>query len=251
MLKSSSTLQDIWLNRISHQTLGVLWGWSENVRNHFNLSAQNEELAAENFALSQQLRAYRQADENRRELMAAYDTTSGGRFIYIPATVIKVSRNSSHNYIILNKGSEEGVKPHSGIVTHKGVVGIISAVDKHYSYGLTLMNTKISVSSRVGNTGVVAPLVWDGQTTDGAYLKDLSIHNMVSPMDTVYTSGFSSIFPAGLPVGITGATSAVDGATCRTDVTLFQDFSSLRYVTIVENPERAEIFFLEQKSQQQ
>jgi len=112
------------------------------------------------------------------------------------------------------------------------------------------MNAKISVSSRIGSTGYIAPLVWNGRTTDAAYLKDLSPHYVIPQQDTVYTSGFSSIFPAGIPIGVTGSTSVVDGATCRTEVTLFQDFLALHYVTIVENPQRSEIYDLEQKTRQ-
>lgn len=243
MLKSSATLQDIWINRTSHLVMGKLWSSGETVRNHFSLEKQNAALYEENFRLQEQLRAYKLAEEAEQETEAT--VTPSLRFTYIPATVTKISRNSSHNYIILNKGSEDGVKPYSGIITSKGVVGIISAVDKHYSYGLTLMNTNVSVSSRVGHSGTVGPLIWDGRHSNKALLKDLPLHYDMALGDTVRTSGFSSIFPPDIPIGVTGETTVADGSTNVTEVTLFEDFSTLRYVTIVENPERAEISALE------
>ena len=243
MLKSSATLQDIWINRTSHLVMGKLWSSGETVRNHFSLEKQNAALYEENFRLQEQLRAYKLAEEAEQEAEAT--VTPSLRFTYIPATVTKISRNSSHNYIILNKGSEDGVKPYSGIITSKGVVGIISAVDKHYSYGLTLMNTNVSVSSRVGHSGTVGPLIWDGRHSNKALLKDLPLHYDMALGDTVRTSGFSSIFPPDIPIGVTGETTVADGSTNVTEVTLFEDFSTLRYVTIVENPERAEISALE------
>ena len=239
LLKDSSTLQDIWINRASHRVLGALWSGGETVRNHFSLEKQNDALREENFRLSEELRTYRLAEEQARESGEIIQLPES-RFNYIPATVVKVSRNTSHNYIILNKGSEDGVKPHSGIITSNGVVGIISAVDKHYCYGLTMMNAKVSVSARVGESGIVAPLVWDGRHSNKAYLSDLPLHYTIAQEDTVVTSGFSSIFPPDIPVGVTGLTNMVDGSTNRTEVTLFQDFSALRYVTIVDNPERDE-----------
>lgn len=247
MLRSSSVLQDIWINRFSHRTLAVLWGWTTNVRAYFSLVDENERLASENFALNEQLRAYQETERILEENSAVNDR--GGRFHYIPATVVKSSSNTMHNYIILNKGAEDGVNPYSGIITQKGVVGIVCAVDRHYSYGLTLMNNNVSVSARIGANGNVVPLVWDGRKMDGAYVKDLPLHEKVMPMDTVFTSGYSEFFPEGIPIGLTGASTVVDGASCRTEVLLFQDFSALKYVTIVENPDRAEIFFLEQQSQ--
>lgn len=248
MLKSSSALQDVWLNRASHRMIGRLWSGGETVRNHFSLAKQNDALVAENFELRERIRDYELAHEAAVE--ATLSTSGDRRFVYIPATVVKMSRNSMHNYIILNKGSEDGVTTHSGIITGKGVVGIISAVDKHYSYGLTLMNTSVSVSSRVGHSGMVSPLVWDGENTNRGMLKDIPLHYTIEPGDTVVTSGFSNIFPADIPVGITGETEIVYGSTSRTAVTLFQDFGALRYVTIVKNPARDEVSELERREEQ-
>ena len=66
-----------------------------------------------------------------------------------------------------------------------------------------------------------------------------------SPGDTVYTSGYSSIFPADIPLGTTGDARIVNGATYEIDVTLFEDYSSLRYITIVRNLNEEEIKSLE------
>ncbi len=248
MLKSSSDLQDVWLNRASHKVIGRLWSGGETVRNHFSLAKQNDALMEENFELRERIRDFELAREASVE--ANLSASGDRRFVYIPATVVKMSRNSMHNYIILNKGSEDGVTTHSGIITGKGVVGIISAVDKHYSYGLTLMNTSVSVSSRIGRSGMVSPLVWDGVNTNRGMLKDIPLHYTIEPGDTVVTSGFSNIFPADIPVGITGETEIVYGSTSQTAVTLFQDFGALRYVTIVQNPARDEVSSLEKREEE-
>lgn len=249
LLSRSSTLQDIWFNRMSHRVMGALWGGTETIRNHFNLQKQNDQLREENFRLSEELRALKDAGEMLTE-EAELVKGSGSRFTYIPATVVKLSKNSSHNYIILNKGRADGVKPNSGIISSLGVVGVVSAVDEHFSYGLTLMNSKISVSARVGRTGIVAPLVWDGVHTDRAYLSDLPLHYEIPEKDTVRTSGFSSIFPPDIPIGVTGLSNMMNGSTNRTEVFLFQNFSALRYVTVVNNPVRDEITSLEKKDEE-
>ena len=248
MLKSSSALQDVWINRASHRVVGSLWSGGESIRNHFSLAKQNDALMQENFELKERIRDFELYQEATVE--ATLSASGDRRFVYIPATVVKMSRNSMHNYIILNKGSEDGVTTHSGIITNKGVVGIISAVDKHYSYGLTLMNTNVSVSSRVGRSGMVSPLIWDGKNSNRGVLKDIPLHYSIEPGDTVVTSGFSNIFPADIPVGITGETEIVYGSTSQTEVILFQEFGALRYVTIVKNPERDEISALEKREEE-
>lgn len=246
MLSKSAPLQNIWINRASHRVMGALWGSGETLRNHFSLEKQNAILSEENARLNNILRYYEGQEAMEHEANAGIIVKAKG-FTYTPATIVKVSRNSAHNYIIINKGSDDGIVPHSGIITPQGVVGIIDAVDRHYSYGLSLMNSNVSVSCRVGDSGIVGPLVWDGRKSNGAILKDIPLHFSVQPGDTLYTSGFSIIFPPDIPIGIAGQSKIADGSAQQVAVTMFQDFSALRYVTVVQNPDRAEIFSLESK----
>ena len=247
LLSRSTTLQNIWINRFSHRILAMNWRAGENVRGHFLLREQNEQLAAENFALREALRVYQEQDRLAEE--QAHIRRAKGRFNYIPAAIVKMSRNSLHNYIILDKGSDDGVHPHSGIISEMGVVGVVQAVGRRYSYGLTLMNSFLSVSARVGRDGLVAPLVWDGVSTHRGYLKGVPPHMEIPEGETVYTSGFSFVFPPDVPIAVTQGVSREDGATNSVAVELLQDFASLRYVTIVENPSRAEIAELETKEE--
>ena len=244
LLHSRSTSQNIWINRASHRTMAFLWGGGEALRNQFRMDEFNAELQAENARLQERLRAYELRDQAQEELdhVAAGDSSV---YHYIPATVVKMSRNRVHNYIIINKGSEDGVRPHSGIISSRGVVGIVEAVDKHYAYGLTLMNPEMSVGARLDGSEQVGPLSWDGTSTRRALLRNLSPHYATNPGDTVRTSGFSIFFPPDIPIGVTGDSRLVDGSTREVEVFLFQDFSTLRYVTVVDNLARAEITALE------
>lgn len=246
LLHATSTLQNIWITRTSHRTMAFLWGSGETIRSQFQLDRLNRDLQAENARLQERLRAYERSEAGQEELEHMAVRESDG-YRYTPATVVKMSRNRTRNYIILNKGSEDGIRPQSGIISDRGVVGVVEAVDKHYSYGLTLMNPEMSVGARLGRTDIVAPLSWDGHGTGRAVVRNLPPHYAVEPGDTVRTSGYSTIFPAGVPIGVTGGSRLVDGSTRQVEVTLFQDFATLRYVTVVENLERTEILSLEQK----
>lgn len=245
MLRRSGDLQNIWLNKVSHRFMTSVWGTSDNIRYYFSLKGQNELLAEENERLASQVRAYREKELSDKEQAATDSLGTSSDFQYLPATVVKISRNKQHNYIILNKGSEDGVKPQSGIVTTKGIIGIIDAVDKHYSYGLSFMNTGINISARIGASGAVGPLSWDGRSSDRAILKEIPLQYKFQPGDTVWTSGFSAIFPSDIPLGVTGESHVVNGAVNEIEVFLFQNFSALRYVTIVENIGGEEIENLE------
>jgi len=244
LLHATSTLQMVWLDRASHRTMAFLWGSGETLRSHFQLERLNQDLQAENAALQELLRAYEGLDIEQEELrrMAARVSQT---YRYTPATVVKMSRNQTHNYIIINKGSDDGIRPQSGIISDRGVVGVIQSVDRHYAYGLTLMNPSMSVGARIGGTAIVAPLSWDGRSTGRALLRNLPPHYDIAPGDTVRTSGFSSIFPPDVPIGVTGGSHLVDGSTREVEVLLFQDFATVRYVTVVENLARSEWMALE------
>ena len=168
------------------------------------------------------------------------------RFNYIPAEIASMGTNSRHNFIVLNKGAADGVTPYSAVITPQGVVGIINSVDRKYSYALSFLNERVSVSARLGKEGLVAPLQWDGTGTDHAILTNIPSQLDIVPGDTVRTSGISSVYPADIPLGVTTGSRLIDGAVHVVDVKLFQDFAKLRYVIIAENPDRKTIEELEQ-----
>lgn len=245
MLKRSGQLQGIWIDKVSHRVMAMLWGGSESIAHYFSLGRENERLSEENFRLAEELRAYRRMEAMEKNSAFTDSLASVSEFSFIPASIVKLSRNKQHNYFILNKGSEDGISAQSGVITGNGIVGIIDAVDKHYSYGLSFMNSGVSISARLGGEGAIGPLVWDGISSDGAILKEIPLQYKFAPGDTVWTSGFSSIFPADIPLGVAGESRIVNGAVNEIKVKLFQSFSALRFVTIAVNNGRDEILFLE------
>lgn len=245
MLNRSGELQSIWLAKVSHAFSAHVWGSCDKVRHYFSLNKENELLAEENYRLSEIVRQYQSHQDAVPALSLPDSLDVRSDFSFIPSTIIKLSRNKQHNYFILNKGYEDGVVPQSGVITSSGIVGIIDAVERHYSYGISLMNSTVSISARLGRGGAVGPLSWDGMTRNGAVLKEIPLQSRFAQGDTVWTSGFSSIFPADIPLGITGDSKVVNGAVNEITVSLFQDFTALKYVSIVVNEGREEILYLE------
>lgn len=244
MLNHNNSMQRLWTMRLSHGFMAKTWGFTQKVRGYFSLAGQNEELALENHRLREMIREYE--DAAKATDISLQSVTRDDGFIYTPAQIIKSGTNSQHNYLILDKGSEDGIVQNSGIISSKGVIGIVDAVSRHYSYAISFLNTEVNISSRLGGTGAVGPLAWDGKNTDGAILKEIPLQYRYSPGDTVYTSGYSVIFPPDIPLGTAGDASIINGATNEITVNLFQDYTALKFVTIVRNTRAAEIEALEQ-----
>ena len=244
MLKNNSELQGAWISRGAQNVMSALWGSSQNVSEYFSLKGRNDALAQENFELRMRLQQLEEMlPESSAEAVPANGTI--GNYRYIPAEISKISNGTQHNYMIVDKGAADGIEEGAGVITGKGAVGIIDAVSEHYSYARSFKNHEMSVSSRLGKDGFIGPMSWDGRSSSRAILKEIPHHAEVAPGDTVYTSGFSTIFPADIPIGTTGEAEIVNGSTYEIEVILFEDFGKLKYVTIVENIGRKEIEELE------
>ena len=216
------------------------------MRNSFVLPPKHDSLAAENARLFQRVRVLEDRLEAAELLTGGKEFHGAGeKYRFTPATIIKLSDNRQHNYLILDKGVSDGVGVGDGIITAKGVVGIVENVSEHYCYGISFRNYNMNVSARLGKEGPVGPLKWNGYRN--AILEEIPHHLVTELGDTVYTSGFSAIFPKDIPVGVTVDSRLKDGATYNLEVKLFENFSSLKYVTIVSLMDDGEIEKLEKE----
>lgn len=211
-----------------------LWGTSQKVSDYFSLAEANTALAEENFELQMRIRQLEEATKEYGipEGPAPRNTRT---FKFTNATIIKISSNTQHNYFIINKGEKDGITEGSGVITQNGAIGIIDAVSESYSYAISFQNYNMNINARIGRDGRHGPMSWNGRSSNGAILREIPHHLEITPGDTVYSSGFSSIFPPDIPLGTIVKASIVNGATYDIDINLFEDFGALRYVTIVEN----------------
>lgn len=249
MLNSNGTIQQTWFARIGQGFMGWVWGTTQTISDYFSLAEQNDALALENHRLY--LKLVEKDNEIQLDtlnaLLPAKDTMDG--FHYISSKIRKISNNSQHNYMILDKGSNDGVEVGYGVITVNGVIGIVDAVSENFSYARSFKNHQMSISSRLGREGMVGTMSWDGTSTNKAILKEIPHHIQDFEGDTIYTSGYSAIFPAGIPLGTAGGSKIVNGSTYEIDVTLFEDFNAIRYAIIVGNLGNEEISNLENSVQ--
>ena len=252
MLRHGDSLQDLFISRAAHGFLGYFWGVSENIADYASLRTENRHLAEEILRLTETItRLEEEAAAAAACDSADYTTAWRGKYEFIPAEVIKNSVNKQHNYLIIGKGSDDGVRPQTGIITSRGVIGIVDAVSRHYSYAISFLNSDSSISARIGKDGAAGPMVWDGKGSGNALLREIPLQVKFEEGDTVYTSGFSTIFPPDIPIGRITGSRIVNGATFEIKVSLFQDFSSVRHVCLVRNRDLDEIMSLEKGGAEQ
>lgn len=223
----------------------AVYGAANNLTSYFNLRDINEDLNRRNAELQEQVEALHQRLQYAEEQLCTdtMATDSGVRpFRFIVAHVINNSVNRSFNYITIDKGSRDSVKPELGVIDRNGVVGIVSNVGSNNSRVISLLNPNFRLSCKLKRTDYFGSLVWGGDVPDEALFEELPRHTVYHIGDTVVTSGYSSVFPAGLPVGIVMRNESDHSQNFFTlRVKLLADFTTLGNVQVVINNQADEI----------
>jgi len=225
----------------ANRVTGKIYDTYQSVTGYFGLTKINAELAAENARLRSLL-------ENRpgislfSDSLAVDQMQNDSVYRFIPAQIINNSVNRPFNYLTLNKGSRHGIKPDMGIISAKGIVGVVGQVSESYAMGLSVLNQRWSISAKLKKNAYYGSLIWDGTDYQMAGLTEIPLHVDIAVGDTVVTSGYSSIFPEGILVGTINSFSKPEGENYyRIDVKLSVDFKSVSYVEVVEIKSRSEL----------
>jgi len=227
----------------------AVYGTAHNITGYFYLREINEDLQRRNAALEMEIIGLRQNLRQAREeiyadSMIVDSALSNYRFII--AHVINNSVVRSNNFITLEKGALDGIKPEMGVMDHNGVVGIVNVVGPHSSRVISLLNSDLRVSCKVKGSDAFGSLVWDGKSPREAVLEELPRHVAFDLGDTVVTSGYSTVFPEGVPVGVILSRDRDDDDNFYSlRVGLLSDFSTLSTVRVIENFLKDEITAVE------
>ena len=205
---------------------------------YFHLVETNRKLSLENTRLRNQLqRVYRSDD---LFFFGAHDTLHRQKYFFTSARVINNSVNRMHNYLTLNKGTEQGIQPEMGVICPEGIVGITSGVTKNFSSVISLLNINFHVSAKLKKNDYFGSLSWDGKDYRKAILNDIPYHVNIEVGDTIVTSGFSAVFPEGILIGTVEEAKVKNGNFYTVTVRLSTDFKHLVYVDVISNLQKKE-----------
>lgn len=238
----------VFLTSANSVTSGI-YSASSAVTSYFNLKGINEDLQRRNADLELEILNLKRTLSAYREKEYADSVpvdSSLQRYSFITAHVINNSISRSHNYITLNKGELDGLRPEMGVVDQNGVVGIVNIVGAHSARVISLLNPHLRLSCKVKGHNHVGSLVWQGADYTSAILEELPRHAEFSNGDTIVTSGYSTVFPEGVPVGVVeSGMKDHDENFYALKVKLFTDFSTLSTVRVIKDSMTDEIKSIE------
>jgi rod shape-determining protein MreC len=216
-----------------------------NVSEYLNLRTQNDALALENAKLRNLL-----FNTKDTAVIPKLDSIKGISLTnIIVSKVIHNSFNDHENYLTLNSGELQGVKPDMGVINSLGIVGIIDNTSPKYSTVISILNVKSQINAKLKKSNHFGSLVWNGKSTGFVQLIDIPRLAAIRKGDTIVTGGQSVIFPENINIG-TVDKIYVDNQTnyYTLNIKLFNDMTNLGHVYIIKSKDSEEISNLEKKS---
>ncbi len=210
---------------------------SGGITSYFHLKTANEDLLDRNMWLEQRLSFLENVLKEKgldSARLYSMERLAPTEYQIFKANVIKNSLNKADNYITLDRGTTEGIRPEMGVVDANGVVGIVYKTSPHYSLVIPLLNSKSSISCKIVGSDYFGYLKWEGGNSRFAYLKDLPRHAEFNLGDTVVTSGYSTVFPEGVMVGtVDDMSDSHDGLSYLLKIKLATDFGKVSNVRVI------------------
>ena len=215
----------------SRQFAGSFYTKTANLKQYFSLTEENQKLAVENTRLLNIIESTYKSDEIF--FRSVYDTITNQRYKYTSARIINNSINKKYNFLTLNKGLQQGIRPEMAVVSEGSIVGVVKGVSNNYSTVISLLNLDLKLSSKVAKNGFYGSLAWDGKGYQTAILSEIPLHADIQIGDTIITSGFSSIFPEGVYIGFINDIEEKGGSFYEIEVKLSTDFKRLNNVSVI------------------
>ncbi len=231
-LYNNSSLHYTKIGNLSISLAGYSAEQINNIKSYFNLVSENKLLKEENLILKKNELNYSQNIAKPKSNIPNI----------IQANVIKNTVNKQRNFILIDKGTNDGISIDSGVINSSGVIGIINNVSPDYSSIISILNTDIKINAMIKRLSTIGSLLWDGNSPSKMILSDIPSSNQIKLGDTIVTGGMSFYFPKGINLGIISdyETNQTEGY-FNIEVSLFNNFSSLNNVYVIDKLDNEQI----------
>lgn len=247
LIVSNNSPQGAAFYNSSNAVTGSVLKTRSDVVDFFSLAEANEALLSENAGLLEHLKTMTAMPDSATLTL---DSAFEAQFNFKGARIISNSLRFAQNHITLNKGSKDGVKAGMGVFNEQGVIGRVKSVSENYSVAISLLNTELSLSSKIKTNDSFGTAKWDGKDSQKTKLLYVPRHVTATPGDTVVTTGYSAVFPEGILVGIIESVNqSEDPNYLDVVINLSVDFSRAHYVYLVENTQLNELDTLYKQSE--
>ncbi|ACJ33067.1 rod shape-determining protein MreC [Anoxybacillus flavithermus] len=195
----------VFMQSIVHKPAQFVAGFFENVNDLRHTYEENKRLKEhlEQYVLLQsEVESLKKENERLRELLNKKESLRD--FVAIQATVIGRNPDRWEETLIVNKGSQHGVKKNMAVITPQGLIGKVRSVSP-FSATVQLLSAKDRqnrISAFIqGDENVFGLIEGYDEERETLLLKRIPYDAKIEKGQRVFTSGLGGIFPKGLFIG--------------------------------------------------
>lgn len=224
----------------------AVYGISSGIRNFFDhfddidaLNKQNEKLLKRNAELNSQIekyKNYKKENERLRNLLLLQDTYKD--FETTAANVIGKDSSQWFLSLMIDKGTDDGLKMSDTVINHEGLIGHITDIGSNWARITTILDSDSNVAVIVERTEDLATINGDINLSSDSLCKMsyISKDSTITVGDIVKTSGLGGIYPKGINVGtIKDIHSDNQGVSQYADVKPSVNFDKIYEVLVITN----------------
>lgn len=208
----------------------------QGVKSYYNLKEVNQSLAQENVQLRNELFQLKSQVQPKGEIPYFVNKATILKYHATLAKVVVQSTELTQNYITIDKGTQDGIRPGMAVISSTGIVGKVMSCTPNLSLVISVLNTNNSISAKIKSNGELGYVKWGGIQPEVADMMDVSKYKKVVKGDTIVTSDYNAVFPPNVPIGIVAKLGLKkDGNFHDIKLMLLTKFSTLQYVYVIKN----------------
>ncbi len=170
------------------------------------------------------------------EFDSTYSLNANRQYEVFSAKVLKNDYLKTENYLLIDKGTQDGIEENMAILGPNGVIGVVMITSDKFAVASSLLNINQRVAAQLRKNNAQGSVTWKGRDPAFCVLEDIGLHVKINKGDTVVTSGYNSVFPADKMIGIVSSVIKNEHKLFQeVRVKLSTDFSMVRYVSVVRN----------------
>jgi len=226
------------------------------VEEFFSLKTENENLRIQNALLLQQLSIANIVPDTSTQVEKTFvikDSLSiSKQFKYMSAKVLSSSVFLQQNYMMLHRGSDQGVKPNMAVVGTTGLIGTVVYTSKNMSLVMSLINRDSKVIAVLKKGSGLGEISWDGKDPSILLLSKVPKNIKVVKGDSIVTSPYSDRFPPGIIIGYVDKVDFdQETNTFKLKIRTAIDFNSVQHAYVVSNLLQSELDQLKEKGKKE
>jgi len=241
LIYNGSSYQSNSMVTSANNVTGWAYGHQKDVKNYLSLKEQNQEL-------QQRVKELENKQISNFQRLGGMDilvddTIYQQQYSYVAGTIVKSTTNPIKNILVINVGSKQGIKREMGVVSPKGVIGLIKDVSTNYSTIMPLMHQNLRIRAKSPTQNLYGELQWLPHNS----INEVTVNKVPTYIDlvegdTMVTTTEETAFPMGKPIGTVKNITNTPGSNYKTIIlNTCVDFGNLNHAYVIKNAFKLEL----------